>query len=86
MIFIWKNDITNNRRPSIIVPIVIFQGSKGLRFKDLHSYFKDVPEELLQYIPNVKIHLTNVFEVPDKDLLDLNEKNLLRSWQRSLFF
>ncbi len=79
MIFIWENDLTNKRRPSIIVPIVIYQGSKGLRFKDLHSYFKDVPEELLQYIPNVKIHLTNVFDVSDKDLLDLNEKNLLRS-------
>jgi Putative transposase, YhgA-like len=79
MIFIWQADILNKRRPSIIIPIVIYQGSKGLRFKDLHSYFKDIPKELLQYIPNVKFHLTNVFDVPDQTLLDLNEKNLLRS-------
>jgi Putative transposase, YhgA-like len=79
MIFIWQADILNKRRPSIIIPIVIFQGNKGLRFKDLHSYFKDIPNELLQYIPNVKFHLTNVFDVPDQKLLDLNEKNLLRS-------
>jgi hypothetical protein len=79
MIFIWKNDLTNGRSPSIIIPIVIFQGKKGLRIKDLHSCFKGIPADLLQYIPNLKIHLTNVFDVPDKDLLDLNEKNLLRS-------
>jgi hypothetical protein len=79
MIFIWREDILNKRRPSIIIPIVIYQGSKGLRIKELHSYFKDVPIELLQYIPNVKFHLTNVFDVPDQKILDLNEKNLLRS-------
>jgi hypothetical protein len=79
IVFIWKQDVLNKRSPSIIVPIVIYQGNKGLKVKDLHSYFKGVPEELLQYIPNVKFHLTNVFDVSDKALLDLNEKNLLRS-------
>jgi hypothetical protein len=79
MLFIWKQDLLNKRSPSIIIPIVIYQGSKGLKIKDLHSYFKGVPEELLQYIPNVKFHLTNVFDVSDQTLLDLNEKNLLRS-------
>jgi hypothetical protein len=79
MIFIWREDLLNKRSPSIIIPIVIYQGSKGLKIKELHSYFKGVPQELLQYIPNVKFHLTNVFDVSDQALLDLNEKNLLRS-------
>jgi hypothetical protein len=79
MIFIWKEDLRNKRNPSIIVPIVIYQGSKGLKIKDLHSCFKGIPQELLQYIPNVKFHLTNVFDMSDQELLDLNEKNLLRS-------
>jgi hypothetical protein len=79
MIFIWREDLLNKRSPSIIIPIVIYQGNKGLRIKELHSYFKGIPQELLQYIPNVKFHLTNVFEVSDQTLLGLNEKNLLRS-------
>ena len=79
IIFIWREDLLNKRRPSIIIPIVIYQGSKGLRIKELHSYFKGIPQELLQYIPNVKFHLTNVFDVSDQTLLGLNEKNLLRS-------
>lgn len=79
IVFIWRQDLLNNRKPSVIVPIVVFQGKKGLKIKELHHYFKDVPEVLLQYIPNVKFHLTNVHDLSKETLLDLNEKNYLRS-------
>jgi hypothetical protein len=77
--FIWREDLANDRPPSVIVPIVVFQGIKGLKIKELHDCFKGVPQVLLQYIPNLRYHLTNVHDLSDNTLLGLNEKNYLRS-------
>jgi Putative transposase, YhgA-like len=79
IVFIWREDWNNKKQPSIIVPIVVFQGKNGIKPKQLHDLFKGIPEEMLQYIPNLKYHLTNVHGVPDENLLMLEEKNLLRS-------
>jgi hypothetical protein len=59
--------------------IVIFQGKKGLRIKELHQFSKGVPQELLKYIPNLHYHLTNVHGLPNETLLALKEENYLRS-------
>ena len=74
IVFIWREDWNNKKQPSIIVPIVVFQGKNGIQPKQLHDLFKGVPEEILQYIPNFKYHLTNVYGVPDENLLMLEEK------------
>jgi hypothetical protein len=79
IIFIWREDLSNKRKPSIIIPIVVFQGKKGLRIKQLHDCFKGIPKELLKYIPNFHYHLTNVHDLSKDTLLGLNEKNYLRS-------
>jgi Putative transposase, YhgA-like len=79
IIFIWRTDLSNKRKPSIIIPIVVFQGKKGLRVKELHQCFKGIPQELLKYIPNFHYHLTNVHNLANDTLLALKEKNLLRS-------
>ena len=79
IIFIWREDIANKRKPSIIIPIVVFQGKKGLRMKQLHNSFKYVPRDLLKFIPNFECHLTNVHELSDKEILELDENGLLRS-------
>ena len=79
IIFIWREDIANKRKPSIIIPIVVFQGKKGLKMKELHDSFKYAPKELLKFIPNFQCHLTNVHELSDKEILDLDEDGLLRS-------
>ena len=76
---IWREDIKNKRKPSVIVPIVVYQGKKGIKPKQLHDYFKGIPEELLQYIPNFKYFLTNIHSLPDADILALDETGLLRS-------
>lgn len=79
IILIWRDDIANKRKPSIIIPIVVFQGKKGLKAKQMHDCFKGIPQELLKYIPNFECHLTNVHGLSDKEILDLDEKGLLRS-------
>jgi hypothetical protein len=79
IIFIWREDLSNKRKPSIIIPIVVFQGKKGLRIKELHDCFKGIPKELLKYIPNFHYHLTNVHDLSKDTLLGLNEENYLRS-------
>ncbi len=79
IIFIWRADLANKRKPSVIIPIVIFQGKKGLQIKQLHDCFKGVPKEILKHIPNFDIHLTSVHQLPDERILALEEKGLLRS-------
>jgi hypothetical protein len=79
IIFIWKQDIADKRKPSIIIPIVVNQGKRELKLKMLHECFKGVPQELLKYIPNFQIHLTNIQPLTGKELLELDEKGLLRS-------
>jgi hypothetical protein len=79
IVLLWKNDIVNKRSPSVIIPIVFFQGKKGLKSKFLHECFEGIPKELLEYIPNFRFHLTNVHKLTDVDILHLDEKGLLRS-------
>ena len=79
IVLIWREDIRNGRKPSVIVPIVVYQGKKGIRPKQLRDCFKGIPEELLDYIPNLKYHLTSVHSLPDANILALDDKGLLRS-------
>ncbi len=79
IVFIWREDRANKRKPSLIIPIVIFQGKKGLQVKQFHECFKDVPKEILKHIPNFEIHLTSVHDLPDEKILALEEKGLLRA-------
>ena len=79
LIFIWKEDIRHNRKPSIIIPIVVYQSKKALKIKSLHDCFKGIPQELLQYIPNFRYHLTNVHDLSNDTLLGLSEGKHLRS-------
>jgi hypothetical protein len=79
IILIWKEDLRNNRKPSVVIPIVVFQGKKGIKPKQLHDYFKNIPEELLAFIPNFRYFLTSVHGLSDADILALDKKGLLRT-------
>jgi predicted transposase/invertase (TIGR01784 family) len=79
IVLIWKEDLANKKKPSVIIPIVFFQGKRGLRAKEMHDCFKDVPKELLPHIPNFRCHLTNVHDLTNETITSLNEEGLLRS-------
>jgi Putative transposase, YhgA-like len=79
IIFIWREDLANKRKPSVIIPIVVFQGKKGLKLKQLHDCFEGIPKEILKHIPNFEFYLTSVHQVPNEKILALEEKGLLRS-------
>ena len=79
IILIWREDLRNNRKPSVIIPIVVFQGKKGIRPKQLHDFFKGIPEELLAFIPNFKYFLTSVHGLADAEILALDQEGLLRT-------
>lgn len=79
IIFIWRQDMSNKKKPSLVIPIVVYQGKKGLQVKEFRDCFKGIPEELYKYIPNFAVHWTNIHPLSNKRLLGLNEKGLLRS-------
>ena len=81
IILIWKKDISDKKPISIVIPIVVYQNKKKFGIKQLHlsRAFKDVPRELLKYIPNFECHLTDIHSIANKDILNLSENGLLRS-------
>ncbi len=79
IIQIWKNDVLNKRKPSVIIPIVVYQGAESFKIRQLHQSFRGVQKELLKYIPNFECHFTEIQNLENKDVLALNEEGLLRS-------
>ena len=58
---------------------MVNQGKRALKLKSLHGCFRGVPQELLTYIPNFHIHLTNVYPLTGEELMTLDKRGLLRS-------
>jgi hypothetical protein len=79
IIFIWRQDLANKKKPSLVIPIVVFQGKNGLKIRQFRDCFKGLPEELYKYFPNFEFHLTNVHPLSSERILNLNQKGLLRS-------
>jgi predicted transposase/invertase (TIGR01784 family) len=83
IVLIWKQDRAEKRSPTIVIPLVINQGKKRLKEKSLHDVLKNIPKELLIYIPQFQFHLLNIQpfgkEPIDARILNLNSDNILRS-------
>jgi predicted transposase/invertase (TIGR01784 family) len=83
IVLIWKQDRAEKRSPTIVIPLVINQGNKKLKEKSLHDVLKNIPKELLIYIPQFQFHLLNIQpfgkEPVDERILNLDSNNILRS-------
>jgi predicted transposase/invertase (TIGR01784 family) len=83
IVLIWKQDRAEKRSPTIVIPLVINQGNKKLKEKSLHDVLKNIPKELLVYIPQFQFHLLNIQpfgkEPIDERILNLDSNNILRS-------
>jgi hypothetical protein len=47
--------------------------------RDFHSFFEDIPQEFLKYLPNFKFLLANVQLAANSKILKLPEENVLRA-------
>jgi Putative transposase, YhgA-like len=79
IVAVWKQDRSEDRQPTIVIPLVINQGKQTLKAKTLHDTFKNIPTELLKYIPQFQFHLLNIQPLENDVLLSLKDDGILRS-------
>lgn len=73
----WQEQRKQKLPLTPIIPIVVYHGVRKWRKRDLSSYFgKGLPESLLPFLPRFDYVLTNVRELSDEQILEL-EKGLL---------
>ncbi len=62
-------DINNGRPPSIVIPILIYHGSRKWQFKRLYDYFaKYLPDTILEYVSNPKYIVIDLQAMNDLDI------------------
>jgi hypothetical protein len=70
-------DIKNKKPPSIVIPILIYNGAKRWKYKRLFDYYaKYLPQVILDYIPCPKYIIIDLQAMSDADIaaaLDLGE-------------
>lgn len=56
----WMDDLKQLKHLEATIPIIIYHGQKTWHYKPFHTYFEDIPSEILKYIPNFDYHLTDI--------------------------
>jgi len=75
-----EEQLKQKKKLSPIVPIVIYQGKKRWKIRDLSTYFgKSIPESLLRYLPRFDYHLTHVNALSDEVILALGKSLLVNA-------
>jgi Putative transposase, YhgA-like len=71
-------DISENREPTLVIPIIVNQSRRPLKSKNFHDLFSHVPAELLIFVENFECYFINVHEIKQEILLKMQDDNLLR--------
>jgi predicted transposase YdaD len=83
IVSVWKQDRKESRPPTIVIPLVINQSKRHIKQKTLHDSLKNIPIDLLKYIPQFECHVLNVQPLDDEpiseSILNLKEDGILRS-------
>jgi len=75
-----EEQLKQKKKLSPIVPIIIYQGKKRWKIRDLSTYFgKSIPESLLRYLPRFDYHLTHVNALSDEVILALGKSLLVNA-------
>jgi predicted transposase/invertase (TIGR01784 family) len=78
----WDNEQDADENIIPIIPIIIYHGKRPWKVRSFESYFGDVEEEILPYMPRFKYHLVNLADYPDSVIKTFNaiflEKTLLQ--------
>ena len=74
----WDNDLAQNRKPRIVVPIILYHGKQKWKVKNINNYFDVTPDSpFFQYLPKFDYHLTDLSHYSDKEILNLSGNFLI---------
>ena len=65
ILFIWKADQKQKRALTLVISIVIYHVEPDWKHKELTDMFEAIPDFMQPFIPNFKIHLTNISKTSD---------------------
>ena len=75
-----EEQLKQKKKLSPIIPIIIYQGKKRWKVRDLSRYFgKSIPKSLLRYLPRFDYHLTHVNALGDEVILALGKSLLVNA-------
>ncbi len=87
MINIWRNDRSEKKKKKKvkkyklipILPIVIYHGRKEWKYKQFHEYFKDIPTELIRFIPNFDYLIQDLHKISHEEIVEKYQSIILQS-------
>ena len=62
-----------------ILPIIIYHGKNKWQYKQFHEYFKDIPSELIQFIPNFNYLLKDLHKLSRSEIIETYNSIILQS-------
>jgi predicted transposase/invertase (TIGR01784 family) len=83
---VWNENIKNKEPLSIVVPIVVYHGTKPWRHQSMKDYFPDIPESLHAVIPTFQFLLTDLASTSASELEQYETRNFLRNYLSALKF
>jgi hypothetical protein len=60
MLNIWELSLTQNEKLPVVIPIIVYHGKEKWIIKPLHSYFDNIDEELMPFIPDFTYILSDL--------------------------
>jgi predicted transposase/invertase (TIGR01784 family) len=74
---VWEaSSKQKNKKPIPIIPIVIYHGKEKWDYQPMRSYFENLDEGLLRYIPEFDFHLINLNTIPNEKITNFRNKFL----------
>ena len=77
---IWNQQLTENKDPTIILPIVIYHGETTFQYKKIIDFFENIDDDLKQFIPNFEYLVTDLNEFSEEELIMFNLGILLSTF------
>ena len=87
MINIWRNDRGEKKKNKKvkryklipILPIVIYNGRKEWKYKQFYEYFKDIPSELIRFVPNFDYLIQDLHKISHEEIVKKYQSIILQS-------
>ena len=76
---IWESNIKNKEPLQVVLPLIFYHGKDNWIYKAIPEYFGKIGPELLQYIPKFKYHLLDVSQMPDEEIIQIQEAFLVNA-------
>ncbi len=77
MLNVWQSGVKQNKeKPTVVIPIVIYHGKKKWDYQPMKSYFDNLDETLLKFLPEFEYYLVDLNKVSDQQITNFKNKFL----------